>query len=218
MTDLITAVENALSDSLTLDGEAVPVYVRGHSGDAAPQVLIERPAVPDTITTHESDDQVEPKPAPLPVTQEVIKETVVEKKGGFVPMVLGGAVAAALGYGGAAYVSQDIWPFAAPEDTTFETELREVPVGAGQRVHHVEPLVGGVLDEAFDDVGPDALVAPLREDADACEFTDGVAVVGLVDSDAAEAGLPTVVLVDGDDVVAGTEVRLVQPHLLDVVQ
>ena len=79
----------------------------------------------DTITTHESDDQVEPTAAPLPVTQEVIKETVVEKKGGFVPMVLGGAVAAALGYGGAAYVSQDIWPFAAPEDTTFETELRE---------------------------------------------------------------------------------------------
>jgi len=53
MTNLITAVENALSGSLTLDGEAVPVYVRGHSGDAAPQVLIERPAVPDTITTHD---------------------------------------------------------------------------------------------------------------------------------------------------------------------
>ena len=80
----------------------------------------------DTITAHESDDQVEPKPAPLPVTQEVIKETVVEKKGGFVPMVLGGAVAAALGYGGAAYVSQDIWPFAMQQIMPLKTELRKV--------------------------------------------------------------------------------------------
>jgi len=45
MTDLITAVENALSGSLTLDGEAMPVYVRGHSEDQSPCVIIERPDV-----------------------------------------------------------------------------------------------------------------------------------------------------------------------------
>lgn len=60
-----------------------------------------------------------------PAQPEVIRETVVEKKGGFVPMVLGGVIAAALGYGGAAYVSQSVWPFASAEDNAFETEMRD---------------------------------------------------------------------------------------------
>lgn len=60
----------------------------------------------------------------LPVAPQVVRETTVERKGGFVPMLLGGAVAAALGYGVAAYVSQDIWPFQSVEDTSFEDEIR----------------------------------------------------------------------------------------------
>lgn len=60
----------------------------------------------------------------VPVAPEVIRETVVERKGGFAPMLLGGVVAAGLGYGTAAYVSQDLWPFATASDDGFETDMR----------------------------------------------------------------------------------------------
>ncbi|MFP7569323.1 hypothetical protein [Marivita sp. S2033] len=71
----------------------------------------------------------EPKPADdptqLPVAPQVVRETTIERKGGFVPMLLGGVAAAALGYGVAAYVSQDVWPFASTEPDAFEGEVRE---------------------------------------------------------------------------------------------
>lgn len=44
----------------------------------------------------------EPAAAAAPAPQ-VIEKTVVEKKGGFVPMLLGGVIAAAIGYGAATY-------------------------------------------------------------------------------------------------------------------
>lgn len=43
MTDLITAIEDALSGTLSHDGASVPVYVRGHVEDEVPCVVIERP-------------------------------------------------------------------------------------------------------------------------------------------------------------------------------
>jgi hypothetical protein len=72
----------------------------------------------------ENDTFERPEPAPAPVMPQVVRETVVEHKGGFAPMLLGGAVAAVLGYGVAAYVSQNAWPFISAEDDTFATEMR----------------------------------------------------------------------------------------------
>ena len=60
-----------------------------------------------------------------PIAPQVIKETTIERKGGLVPMVLGGAAAAVLGYGVAAYSSQAVWPFDAGADTGFEEEIRD---------------------------------------------------------------------------------------------
>lgn len=60
-----------------------------------------------------------------PIAPQVIKETTIERQGGFFPMLLGGAAAAVLGYGVAAYSSQAVWPFKSAEDTGFETELRD---------------------------------------------------------------------------------------------
>ena len=74
----------------------------------------EHTASADTVVAHET----------LPVAPQVVKETTIERKGGFVPMLLGGAAAAVLGYGVAAYSSQAVWPFDAAEDTAFEDELR----------------------------------------------------------------------------------------------
>ncbi len=60
-----------------------------------------------------------------PAEPTVIRETTIERKGGFVPMLLGGVGAAVLGYGVAAYSSQAVWPFENTADTGFETEMRD---------------------------------------------------------------------------------------------
>jgi len=43
MTDLISAVVDALDGSISVDGETVTVYMRGHEEDAVPCVMVERP-------------------------------------------------------------------------------------------------------------------------------------------------------------------------------
>lgn len=73
-----------------------------------------------------------------PPTPQVVRETVVEHKGGFVPMLAGGALAAILGYGVAAYVSQDVWPFAsAAEEDPFVSETRGALAAQGTTLSDV---------------------------------------------------------------------------------
>ena len=78
----------------------------------------------ETVEGHDADPEPVRPSDPAPVAPQVIRETTVERKGGFFPMLIGGAVAAAIGYGAAAYVSQDLWPFATAEDSGFEDEVR----------------------------------------------------------------------------------------------
>ncbi|MCR9110147.1 hypothetical protein [Marivita sp. XM-24bin2] len=73
----------------------------------------------------EKDEEPASEPETLPVAPQVVKETTIERKGGFVPMLLGGVAAAVLGYGVAAYSSQAVWPFAGAEDAGFEDEIRQ---------------------------------------------------------------------------------------------
>lgn len=81
----------------------------------------------DAPNSDDADISAEPSdPSPPPVTPQAVRETVVERKGGFGPMLLGGAVAAVLGYGVAAYVSQDVWPFVTgAEEDAFAAEMRD---------------------------------------------------------------------------------------------
>lgn len=75
------------------------------------------------VETADVTDTLDDKPTP-PAPQ-ILRETVVEQKGGFLPMLAGGAIAAVLGYGVAAYVSQDVWPFVgAAKDDPFVSEVR----------------------------------------------------------------------------------------------
>lgn len=86
---------------------------------------------PDSVAASEDGDSLpaedtpeaptEPTPAPPP---EVIRETVVERKGGFFPMLLGGLVAAGLGYGAASYAPGAISFLPAPPPSPFEAEAR----------------------------------------------------------------------------------------------
>ena len=79
----------------------------------------------ETVEEHPHTSNTAPEVENLPVAPQVIKETTIERKGGLVPMLLGGAAAAVLGYGVAAYSSQAVWPFDAAQDTAFEDEIRD---------------------------------------------------------------------------------------------
>ncbi len=76
------------------------------------------------------DDDIEPaEEAPQAVVPPVIHEKVVERKGGFVPMILGGAVAAGLGFGAAQYTAGT---------STFEADVTKQLSGQSEQL--------GVLD------------------------------------------------------------------------
>jgi hypothetical protein len=90
---------------------------------------------------------------PKPTEPQVIRETTVERKGGFFPMLLGGVVAAGLGYGVAAYLSQELWPFETAAESTFEddvrgqlSELDGTLSDLGSRVQSLEEAVPTAVD------------------------------------------------------------------------
>ena len=80
-----------------------------------------------------------------------MRETVVERKGGFAPMVLGGVVAAGLGFFGGQYVNQG-WPFGgAAQEDPFRAEVSaalaaqgDQVAALGARIDGVQETVGGI--------------------------------------------------------------------------
>lgn len=84
-------------------------------------------AVDDAVDTFDSDavDMPEVEDAP-DIALAATRETIVERKGGFVPLVLGGIVAAGLGIASAEYIFPNGLPFgpAATEKLDFESALK----------------------------------------------------------------------------------------------
>lgn len=103
--------------------EVADAAVRGddHLSEEEAERLIE-----DVENSDGSAAKAEPvfETEPKPTEPQVIRETTVERKGGFFPMLLGGVVAAGLGYGVAAYLSQELWPFETAAESTFEDDVR----------------------------------------------------------------------------------------------
>ena len=98
------------------------------------------PAAADEDVPHEggdvasgaSDDTLSAEAAPFedtldvaaapPAEPQVVRETVVERKGGFVPMLLGGVVAAGLGYAAGAYPDLPFIGSQSAEEDPFVTQ------------------------------------------------------------------------------------------------
>jgi hypothetical protein len=115
---------DAAADDVTSDvkGTDTENTVEDHlSEEEAEQLIVDA----ETVEGHDADPEPVTPSDPVSVAPQVIRETTVERKGGFFPMLIGGAVAAAIGYGAAAYVSQDLWPFEVAQDTGFEDDVRE---------------------------------------------------------------------------------------------
>ncbi len=100
--------------------------------EAATNEGMAHPPEAELATEHEPEPEPAPEPtrktyipeetAPAtPSEPRVIKETVVERKGGFFPMLIGGAAAAVIGYGFAQYQSNS-WPFGPGTDDPFRSQ------------------------------------------------------------------------------------------------
>lgn len=86
------------------------------------------------------DEVSEDKPEETPEVTPPAPVTKVEKRGGFVPLVLGGVVCAALGYAGAQFLKPEGWPFpgANTEEltqqiTALEGQIQALETAATQR-------------------------------------------------------------------------------------
>ncbi|SDX87628.1 COG4223 family protein [Citreimonas salinaria] len=109
-------------------------------------------ATDDTPLAAAGDDSLPPEATPAAALGDPVpvRETVVKHKGGFVPMVLGGIVAAALGFAAARYGEGGLPFMPAPEPDPFiaETESRltqqdERVAGLDERLQEMQ----GALDQ-----------------------------------------------------------------------
>ncbi|MBT9385782.1 hypothetical protein KM176_18070 [Pseudooceanicola sp. CBS1P-1] len=78
----------------------------------------------DPRTEAEPETAAMPDPAPIPEpAPEPQKETVIVRRGGFFPALLGGIVAAAIGFGGALYLYPEGAPFLKPAGPSLQEQL-----------------------------------------------------------------------------------------------
>ncbi len=86
----------------------------------------------DLVDEAASEESVtEPETTPEP---QVIRETTVEKKSGFMSTALGGVVAAALGFGAAQFTDVQLPFLPAPEPNPFEEEARTALTAQGEQI------------------------------------------------------------------------------------
>jgi hypothetical protein len=83
-----------------------------------PELVVLEEEIVDEIAELETPAEAS---APEP---EIIRETIVEKKGGFVPLVLGGIVAAGIGVGSAGYIFPNGLPFG-PKPADYTSAIEE---------------------------------------------------------------------------------------------
>lgn len=123
-----------LEDTVPADAEdgTDPLLETGDPADSDP-VLVEEDllmaddAAEDTLAT-------EGRVPIADVPPQVIKETVVERKGGFFPMLLGGVVAAGLGYAAGSYPDLPFMGGGQEAEDPFVTETRAALVAQGEQI------------------------------------------------------------------------------------
>lgn len=92
-------------------------------------------ATPETAADHpEIDPLAEAPEAPAPQpTPEVLRETVIERRAGLVPVLIGGVLAGAVGFGAGYYSTSDL-PFLPRPESAFEIETRAALAEQADRI------------------------------------------------------------------------------------
>ncbi|WP_247085006.1 mitofilin family membrane protein [Marivita sp. S6314] len=132
-----TSLETHLSDD-SVSAET-DIAVDHLTEEEAEKLIVEA----ETVDPVHEDPDLTTVPDDAVVPPQVIRETTIERKGGFGSMLVGGVVAAALGYGVAAYVSQNVWPFQSADDG-FETEMRDAQAAQAETLSGIADRVGAL--------------------------------------------------------------------------
>ncbi|ATG48410.1 hypothetical protein CEW89_13065 [Celeribacter ethanolicus] len=127
--DAVKNDENEVQDQeVAVDEDATDAP----SGEEAPEVKDEEAETEESFESPEAGP-VEPEPVVEEGKVEPAPAPTVVKRGGFVPMLLGGVICVALGYGAANFVKPDGWPFPgtnteelAQEITVLKAQLAEM--------------------------------------------------------------------------------------------
>lgn len=136
--------------------------------DDAPQ---DTPEVSETEDEGEGEDTAPTEDSDIPAPQAQV-QTV--RRGGFVPMVLGGVICAALGYGGAQFLKPEGWPFpgASTQELTTRIDALEATIASleaanGALKADLDTTTSALSDQVARQVEAldlDAKVAPLSQD------------------------------------------------------
>ena len=94
--------------------------------------------VDEAISVEPSEEQTA-EAAPI---APVVKETIVERKAGFFPMLLGGVAAAVAGFGLSQYLGPNGWPFS--NGTDFQTEVTSTLNEQGAQIGELSEQLAGV--------------------------------------------------------------------------
>lgn len=167
--DAVKNDENEVQDQeVAVDEDATDAP----SGEEAPEVKDEEAETEESFESPEAGP-VEPEPvveeekvAPAPAPTAV-------KRGGFVPMLLGGVICVALGYGAANFVKPDGWPFPgtnteelAQEITALKAQLAEMQstsVAQGKTQTAAQEALRTTLDQKLSEMDKSAEIAALSD-------------------------------------------------------
>lgn len=103
------------------------------------------PSIEEILEEGEPVEDSEPSDTPAAAEPQMQRETVVERKGGFVPMLLGGVVAAGIGFGFAQFTGTDLMG----GSSAFEDEMRSTMAAQADQIAALETA----LQEASDALG-----------------------------------------------------------------
>ncbi|MEN8891590.1 COG4223 family protein [Planktotalea arctica] len=161
-------VDAAASSDASDPAEPIEVVERSDAPlDDAPD---EKPGEASGEPEHQEIDA----PQEPVVSTEVVRETVIERKGGFIPIVLGGVVAAGIGVASAGYIFPNGLPFGAGATQSVDL-ASEVKLQAGR----IDDLTQMLENQPSLDTGPlDAAVAAVGDlQAQIEAITDSLAVL-----------------------------------------
>ncbi|MDU8910021.1 hypothetical protein [Aestuariicoccus sp. MJ-SS9] len=173
------------------EGEEATAEEPGESETSGTETDEPAEAADDTGAAQDdlTQDEAEPEPAadtpePEPAAPKVVERETVVRKGGFAPMVLGGVVAAALGFF-ASPVLRDSLPFLAPPPDPFQDEARSALADQAGAIEALEGRIGEVSGAvgAIDLSGLEGSVGDLTARFDAvdgrlAELSDQIAGYG----------------------------------------
>lgn len=140
-------------DTLTAEALSDPAMADTAPDDSATDDTARSDALSDDTLPDDTrrddgagDTPVTPKPGDDPDAQQVVRETVVERKGGLFPMVLGGVIAAVLGYGAAQYSDVRLPFLPQPEPDPFIAETRRALASQQDRLATLEEELSQTRD------------------------------------------------------------------------